>query len=85
MFPAVSYLYWLRLKEKALRAVRTHCLLVKEEVSSGAMVTALKNTSVAEWKGETLQTLSEHHGFISSVIGAVIWTLLPCLLNLSRI
>ena len=55
--------FHLRFKEKAVRTVRTHCLLIKEEVNSSSMSAAFQKTAISEWKGETLQTMSEHLGF----------------------
>ena len=43
---------FLRFKEKAIKTVRTHVLLIPEAVNTKEMTKALKATSMPEWKGE---------------------------------
>ena len=49
----------IRFKEKAIKTVRAHVLLIKEEVKASDMLKSLKNTAVSEWKGEVSHTNSE--------------------------
>ena len=49
----------LRFKEKAIKTVRTHVLLVKEDVKASDMLKTLKSTAVSEWKGEVSHANSE--------------------------
>ena len=48
-----------RYREKAVKTVRTHVLLVTEEVKTDDMIKALRKTSASEFKGETLQGMHE--------------------------
>ena len=48
-----------RYKEKAIRIVRTHVLLIPEEKNSATMETALKSTAVPSWSGEVTHLASE--------------------------
>ena len=48
-----------RYREKAVKTVRTHVLLVTEEVKTDDMIKALRKTSASEFKGETLQVMHE--------------------------
>ena len=45
---------FLRFKEKAVKTVRTHVLLIPEAVNTKEMTKALKATSLSEWKGEVI-------------------------------
>ncbi|CAE7839372.1 Gyltl1b [Symbiodinium necroappetens] len=52
-----------RFKEKAMKLVRTHVLLVNEDVNVKGMTKALRETKVPEWKGEVSQLQDQIPGF----------------------
>ena len=52
----------IRYKEKALRIVRTHVLLIPEEKNAAQMEDALKKTAVPSWSGEVAHHANESLG-----------------------
>ena len=53
---------WPRFKEKAIRTVRTHVLLVVEEVQTQNMIKTLRGTAANEWRGEVIHGTHENLG-----------------------
>ena len=49
----------LAFKEKAIRKVRSHVLLIAEDARSEGMKKLLQSTSVSDWVGETITSHNE--------------------------